>query len=137
MNAIDTKVWIYRDDTRDPVKQAKAAQLIGTIRPLVLPWQVGCEFVAAARKLQPLGFSEDDAWDALEDMQVMADVVLLPVLDLWSETRSLQARYSLSFWDALLVATCLRGGFAVLYTEDLGAPRTIDALSLVNPFTGP
>jgi predicted nucleic acid-binding protein len=136
MNVIDTNIWIYRHDTRDPVKQAKAAQLISTVRPLALPWQVGCEFIAAARKLEPLGFREDDAWDALADIQVFA-AVLLPVPDLWPETRALQGRYSLSFWDALLVATCLRGGVQVLYTEDIGAPRTIDALTLTNPFAVP
>ncbi len=54
--------------------------------------------------------------------------------DLWPETQALQGRYSLSFWDALLVATCLHDGVKVLYTEDIGAPRTIDSLSLVNPF---
>ena len=137
MNAIDTTVLIYRHDTRDPVKQALAKQLVNTTRPLALPWQVGCEFIAASRKLRPLGFSEDDAWDALTDLQAMAGVVLLPVPDLWPETRSLQARYSLSFWDALLVAACIRGGVQVLYTEDMGAPRLIDTLALVNPFAVP
>jgi hypothetical protein len=87
MNAVDTNVLIYRHDTRDPVKQAKAGQLIGSLRPLVLPWQIGCEFIAAARKLQPLGFSEDDAWDALADLQALADEVLLPVADLWATQR--------------------------------------------------
>jgi predicted nucleic acid-binding protein len=137
MNAIDTTIPIYRHDTRDSVKQALARQLVNAARPLALPWQVGCEFIAASRKLRPLGFSEDDAWNALADLQTMADEVLLPVPDLWAETRSLQARYSLSFWDALLVAACIRGGVQVLYTEDMGAPRTIDALSLVNPFAVP
>jgi predicted nucleic acid-binding protein len=138
MNVVDTNVLIYRHDTRDPVKQGKARQLIGSVRPLALPWQVGCEFIAAARKLQPLGFSEDDAWDALADLQVIASpAILLPVPDLWPETRSLQSRYSLSFWDSLLVATCIRGGVHVLYTEDMGAPRTIDSLTLINPFTVP
>ncbi len=134
MNAIDTDVLIYRHDTRDPVKQAIARQLVNTARPLALPWQVGCEFIAASRKLRALGFSEDDAWDALTDLQAMASVVLLPVPDLWPQTRSLQARHSLSFWDALLVAACIRGGVQVLYTEDMGAPRTINGLNLVNPF---
>jgi predicted nucleic acid-binding protein len=64
-------------------------------------------------------------------MQTLADVILLPVPDLWSETQALQGRYSLSFWDALLAATCLRNGVQILYTEDMGAPRTIDTLSLV------
>jgi predicted nucleic acid-binding protein len=137
MNAIDTTILIYRHDTRDAVKQAKARQLVNTARPLALPWQVGCEFIAASRKLRPLGFSEDDARDALADLQAMADEVLLPVTDLWAEARSLQARYSLSLWDALLVAACVRGGVQVLYTEDMGSPRTIDSLTLINPFTVP
>ena len=70
-------------------------------------------------------------------MQVFADVILLPVPDLWLETQGLQSSYSLSFWDALLVAACLRGGVKVLYTEDMGSPRNIGGLSLVNPFLVP
>lgn len=134
MNAIDTNIWLYSHDTGDPRKQALAQQLIAGVRPLALPWQVGCEFVAASRKLAAAGFTEAQAWAALAAMQALADVILLPVADLWPETQALQGRYSLSFWDALLVAACLRGGVQVLYTEDMGAPRTIDSLSLVNPF---
>jgi predicted nucleic acid-binding protein len=134
MNVLDTNIWLYSHDTRDPQKQACTQQLIATVRPLALPWQVGCEFVAASRKLAPAGFTEAHAWSALAVMRTLADVVLLPVPDLWSETQALQGRYSLSFWDALLVAACLHDGVKVLYTEDLGAPRTIDSLSLVNPF---
>jgi predicted nucleic acid-binding protein len=44
MNAIDTNVWLYSHDTRDPHKQGIAQQLIATMRPLALPWQVGCEY---------------------------------------------------------------------------------------------
>jgi predicted nucleic acid-binding protein len=136
MNALDTNVWLYSQDTRDPRKQGLAQQLIATARPLALPWQVGCEFIAASRKLTAAGFAEAQAWASLALMRALADVILLPVPDLWPETRALQGRYSLSFWDALLVSTCLRGGVQVLYTEDMGAPRAIDTLSLVNPFLG-
>ncbi|MFO0966746.1 MAG: PIN domain-containing protein [Gemmataceae bacterium] len=134
MNAIDTNVWLYVHDTREPRKQALAQQLVAATRPLALPWQVGCEFVAASRKLAVLGFTEAQAWAALAAMSAMADVILLPVPDLWPETQALQARHSLSFWDALLVAVCLRGAVQVLHTEDMGAPRTIEGLALVNPF---
>jgi predicted nucleic acid-binding protein len=136
MNALDTNVWLYSHDTIDPRKQTLAHQLIAAARPLALPWQVGCEFIAASRKLAAVGFTEAQAWTALSMMQVLADVILLPVPDLWPETHALQSRYSLSFWDALLVGTCLRGGVQVLYTEDIGAPRAIDSLLLVNPFLG-
>ncbi len=119
MNVIDTNVWIDSHDTRDPTKQALAQNLIGSLRPLALPWQVGCEFIAAGRKLAALGFAE---------------AVLLPAPQLWPAARDLQSRYALSFWDALLVGAPIQGGVQTLYTEDMGAPRVIDGLSLVNPF---
>ena len=134
MNAIDTNIWIYRHDTRDLQKQLVAKNLISTIRPLALPWQVGCEFVAASRKLAPLGFDEKQAWAALADMQVIANTILIPSPMLWQEASSLQQRHALSVWDALLVAACIHGVVSMLYTEDMGAPRQIDGLSLVNPF---
>ncbi len=137
MNAHDTNIWVYSHDTRDPAKQLKAQQVIATTRPFALLWQVGCEFLAASRKLRALGFTEDKAWQALTDMQAAAVVTLFPDASVWPEARSLQTHHSLSFWDALLVAACIRGGVQVLYTEDMGAPRTIDSLTLVNPFTGP
>jgi predicted nucleic acid-binding protein len=134
MNAIDTNVWVYTHDTRDRRKQQLAQQVIASARPFVLPWQIGCEFVAASRKLAGLGFTEAQAWQGLADMRVAADEVLLPDEQLWAEAQGLQSRHALSFWDALLVAACLRGGVQILYTEDMGAPRVIDGLSLVNPF---
>ncbi len=79
MNAIDTNVWLYSHDTRDPLKQAIAQQLIVATRPLALPWQVGCEFLAASRKLTAVGFMEAQAWAALAVMETLADVILLPV----------------------------------------------------------
>jgi hypothetical protein len=83
--------------------------------PVALLWQVGCEFVAAARKLEPLGFTQPQAWDALVDMQALADVVLLPNRGTWSIARGLQGRFQLQFWDALIVAACIQGGVKTLY----------------------
>lgn len=134
MNAIDTNVWMYRYHTRDPKKQLAASQLIANTRPLVLLWQVGCEFIAASRKLRSIGFTESNAWAALADMQSIVSAVRFPEAQLWADTQALQAQYSLSFWDALLVAACQRAGINTLFTENMGAPRTIDGLSLVNPF---
>jgi hypothetical protein len=45
---------------------------------LALPWQVGCEFVAASRRLATVGFAEAQAWAALAVMATLADVILLP-----------------------------------------------------------
>ena len=134
MNALDTNIWVYLHDTSDPRKQLRAKRVVTDAQPLVLPWQVGCEFLAASRKLQARGFDHEMSWDALEDIiQLAAEIVLPSDVD-WTNARNLQRRYSLSIWDALLIATCMRHGVTTLYTEDMGAPRTIAGLALVNPF---
>jgi len=137
MNALDTNIWFYSHDRRDPAKQLRAQHLIATVRPLALPWQVGCECIAASRKLATQGFDEAHAWSALRAMQGLVDVVLLPVPELWTDAQVLQGRYSLSFWDALLATACIRGGVRNLYSEDLGGTPAIDQMRIVNPFTGP
>ncbi len=119
---------------RDLRKQRLAQELIETVSPLALLWQVGCKFIAASRKLEPFGFARPAAWAALEDMRAMSDVLSLPDGVDWRVTRELQDRVSLSFWDALLISSCLRHGVTTLYSEDMGAPRTIDGLRIVNPF---
>jgi predicted nucleic acid-binding protein len=133
MNAIDTNVWIYCHDTRDREKQQTAQDLVSTVGSIVLLWQVGCEFIAAARKLEFLGFRPEDAWDALADMQTMATRVVMPIPELWSRCRELQQNHSLHSWDALIIACCLDAGVSVLYSEDIGEGN-IAGLRIVNPF---
>jgi len=119
-----------------PRKQAVALQLIDTARPLALPWQIDCEFLAASRKLEQFGMSREKVWSFLESLQRAADVILIPDVRLWSECRALEQRYGLSFWDALIVGACLVGGVRTLYSEDLAvAGRNIPGLVLVNPFS--
>lgn len=134
MNAIDTNIWIYCHDRRDPVKQNKSLELIEAIGPQALPWQVGCEFIAASRKLGAHGFSQEDAWLALRDMQDMCEKVILPVPELWVQGRDLIGRYGLQYWDALLIAACLQGGIETLYSEDFSEHNQIEGLHMVNPF---
>lgn len=33
----------------------------------------------------------------------------------------------------MLLGACVEAGVTTLYTEDMGAPRTIDTIQLVNP----
>lgn len=137
MNALDTNIWIYLHDTRDPWKHQKAQEVYALVDALVLPWQVGCEFIAASKKLAPLGFSQDRAWQELSDMRASADLIALPDPVDWDLARDLQRREMLSFWDALLLATCMRCGVNTLHTEDIGSPRIIRGLELRNPFLAP
>ncbi len=135
MNAIDTNIWIYSHDVRDEHKRQKSQDLIANLEPMALLWQVGCEFVAAARKLEPFGFTRRQAWDALAEMRAMSDVVLFPDHELWDITCDLQKRLDLQYWDALIVAGCIRGGVRTMYSEDFYDGQEIDGVLIVNPFT--
>jgi predicted nucleic acid-binding protein len=116
MNAIDTNIWIYAHDRRDPAKQQKAQELINTLQPQALLWQVGCEFLAAARKLAPHGFTEDQAYNFLDRMICISAKLLLPDPESWVRCRSLQTEYSLSFFGCpshciLLIGKCISALF--------------------------
>ena len=43
-------------------------------------------------------------------------------------------KYSLSFWDALIIAACLDNGVKRLYSEDFDAYQYVNGLEVVNPF---
>ena len=62
MNAVDTNILIYVNDPRDPVKQGVATSLISDLTDGVLLWQVACEYLAASRKLESLGYDRVQAY---------------------------------------------------------------------------
>jgi predicted nucleic acid-binding protein len=134
MNAVDTNILIYCHDMRDLHKQNVSQHLLETIDPMVLLWQVGCEFISAARKIEPYGFTKDDAWDALADMCVLAQKIALPVPEIWHSSRILQDRYGLHYWDSLIIGSCLHEGIKNFYTEDFGNHRQIENINIINPF---
>lgn len=132
MNAVDTNVLIYVNDPRDPIKQAQAASLILDLTEGVLLWQVACEYLAASRKLESLGYDRAQAYQYIRDLQQVWDTAL-PTWSVIDRSESLMGRFSLSHWDSMIVAACLEEGLQTLYTEDFGYSN-IDGLELVNPF---
>jgi predicted nucleic acid-binding protein len=134
MNAIDTNIWIYAHDLRDSHKQRISQNLIQTLNPMVLLWQVGCEFLAATRKLHSLGFTSEQSWESLTKMCNMAHKIVLPVPEMWHHSHSLQETYGLNIWDALLASACIHGNVSILYSEDFIHKQRIDNLEIINPF---
>ena len=133
MNAVDTNVLLYARDPRYPEKQATALRLVETLVDGVLLWQVACEYLAASRKLEPLGCSLDSAYRDIVEFRTSWSL-LLPKRGVLDRAIGLMSRFSLSWWDAILVGACLEGDVRRLYTEDFGAYSHIDTLEIVNPF---
>src|SRR5436190_9549644 len=115
MNAVDTNVLFYVHDPRDAAKRIAAATLVESLSDGVLLWQVACEYLAASRKLEPFGYSRSQAWQDIRDLRrVWAK--LLPSWSVLDQVEQLQSAYSLSTWDAMIIAACLEGGVTRLYS---------------------
>ena len=138
MNAVDTNVLLYSVDCNEPAKQLKAQQLLGQLNsagePTILLWQVLGELAQQLRRwsdrgrLTPLEFSQH--------VKAFRHVfpLVLPTAEAFDRAMSLAERYSLSHWDSMILGACQSAGAARLYTEDMGAPRNIDGIELLNPF---
>lgn len=134
MNAVDTNILIYVNDPRDPAKQRVATSLITELVDGVLLWQVATEYLAASRKLEPLGYDKTQAYQYVRDLQQVW-YTSLPNWSVLDRAENLHNRFSLSHWDAMIVAACLDINIQILYSEDFGYSN-IDSLTIVNPFEG-
>jgi predicted nucleic acid-binding protein len=129
----DTNVFIYAVDAADPAKQVAAQTwrhwLWETNRGR-LSFQVLQEFyVKATQKWPP---ARDEVRRELRDLltwePIPADAHLL------ERAWSIQDRYGLSFWDALIVAAAKTADCRYLLTEDLQPGQEIEGVLVVNPF---
>ncbi|NEO00798.1 MAG: PIN domain-containing protein [Moorea sp. SIO1F2] len=135
MNAVDTNILIYVNDSRDPAKQAIAISIVTGLTDGVLLWQVACEYLAASRKLEPLGYDRVQAYQYIRDLQQVW-YTALPTWAVIDRAENLISRFNLSHWDSMIVAACLEANIETLYTEDFGY-SDIDGLKIVNPFKSP
>jgi predicted nucleic acid-binding protein len=133
MNAVDTNILIYVQDPRDPAKQKICADLLKNLVDQVLLYQVACEFLAASRKLVPFGYSLDQSFQDIDEMSRLIGIVL-PSAATFRTAQSFLSSYSLSFWDAMVIAACQEAGVAQLYSEDFDAYPLVGAVNIINPF---
>jgi predicted nucleic acid-binding protein len=132
MNAVDTNILIYIHDPRELAKQAIAASLVSSLTDGALIWQVACEYLAASRKLESLGYDRKKAYQYIRDLQQVW-YTILPNWAVIDRAENLMSRFSLSHWDAMIIAACLDAKIDTIYTEDFGY-STIDGLNIINPF---
>ena len=135
---VDTNVIVYRYDIRDPRKQARAEQwyqFLWVTRSARVSFQVLQELYAViTRKMKPTASSSEARAIVRKLMSwqpVSADAALLEMGWL------LQDRYSLSWWDALIVAAAQRSNCKALLTEDLQHGQAFDDVRVVDPFAAP
>jgi len=138
MNAVDTNVLVYNLDPTEPVKQAKAANLLVRLgnetAPPVLLWQVLGEFVRQLRTWENNGrLTRQDVLDHVKAVRGLFSLVM-PTPNVLDAALDLAARFSLSHWDSMILGACKEVGVVTLYSEDMGAPTTYDGIQLISPF---
>ncbi len=137
MNAVDTNILLYSVDRHEPAKQIKAQLLLNQLRstpePTYVLWQVLGELVGQLRRWRDQG--KLTAVESTQHVQIFRNLfpVLLPTVAVLDRAIDLANRFSLSHWDSMLLGACQEAGITSLYTEDMGAPTTIDGIQLVNP----
>ena len=132
---VDTNILIYAHDETTGRKHEVASAVVAELwraRAGVVSTQVLQELAVNLRK--KVAHPPDDATvrELITDYLAWEVVVndgraILEALDM-------QARYKLSFWDALIVQAATASGAAFLLSEDLAEGQTYGDVKVVNPF---
>jgi predicted nucleic acid-binding protein len=97
-------------------------------------WQVLAEFVNVLRNWERQGKLTRNDVHRYRQRVARVFSVEMPTKGVIDTASRLFETYSLSHWDSMLVAGCIEAGVGTLYTEDMGSPRQIETVRLVNPF---
>lgn len=130
---LDTNVFLYFDDPRDPVKNQKALDLIKqhlSAKTGVISLQVLQEyFVNATGKLKLAAELAKQRVEVFARLQVVEPKVadILAAIDL-------HRLYGFSFWDSLILCCAKQSGCRILLSEDMQHGQVIEGVRIVNPF---
>lgn len=135
---VDTNLWVYRFDRREPDKSSFVAHWLRELaskHDVVISTQVLIELRSVlTSKLRP-AYSARDVQAVLENLDAFEVVSMhaAAVLD----ANELAQSQQLAWFDALIAEAALRSGCEVLFSEDFGHGRRLGGRLLVhNPFLG-
>jgi predicted nucleic acid-binding protein len=131
---VDTNILMYAHDTSGGQKHERAKALVETLwrdRTGIVSTQVLQELAVNLRRKagRPL--------EAKATREIVADYLTWQVVVNGSESIleaiDLEARYQISFWDALIVQAAEGSGAEVLYSEDFSDGQRYGRVRAVNP----
>jgi len=130
----DTNVLLYMYSRADLAKQARAKELFASCAGrILLSTQVVQEFYVAG--IRKLGLPRRKVQEAAAALLELPLVIVSPE-QILSGIR-MEERYTISFWDALILAAAESGGAEIVYTEDLNDGQRYGAVTVRNPFSTP
>jgi predicted nucleic acid-binding protein len=132
---VDTNILMYAHDIAAGDKHARAKALVEDLwlnRSGVVSTQVLQELAVNLRR------KAKQALDAKATRDIVVDYLAWQVVvnggDSILEALDLEARYQISFWDALVIQAAQAAGADVLYSEDLSDDQRYGSVKIKNPF---
>ena len=133
---VDTNILVYAHDRSAGLKHQRAQVLIEQLWHSgqgVLSTQVLQELCVSLRRKSNRPLSSDEMIRLVQDYLSWEVVVNNP--DSVVEALQIEARYRISFWDALILHAAETAGAAVLYSEDLAVGQSYGSTRVINPLT--
>jgi predicted nucleic acid-binding protein len=131
---VDTNILVYAHDRSAGLKHERAMEIVERLWMSgegVLSTQVLQEFCFHLRRKIARPLPVEEVRHVLEDYMSWEIVVndaasVIHALDV-------EARYKISFWDALVLQAAESSGAAILYSEDFATGQHYGDIEIVNP----
>jgi predicted nucleic acid-binding protein len=134
---LDTNIFVYQFDHREPAKQKRAQTLIEHMvsdADGCISTQVVQEFLNVALKKHPETLTPPKLSRVINEI-LSPLCAHLPSPEFYQRALTLHAIHSLSWYDALIVQAAIDLNCDILYSEDLPDGQRFGALTIKNPFT--
>jgi predicted nucleic acid-binding protein len=131
---VDTNILVYAHDFGTGAKHQRARTLIEKLWSSgggVLSTQVLQELCIHLRRKATRPLSVEETRRLIEDYSSWD--VMVNTAESVLQALTIESRYKISFWDALILQAAGSAGAAVLYSEDLAEGQTYGAVRVVNP----
>ncbi len=133
---VDTNILMYAHDSAAGEKHTRAKALVEELwesRSGAVSTQVLQELAVNLRRKAKKPLDAKATRDVISDY--LAWHVVVNGGDSILEALELEARYQLSFWDALVVQAAQVAGAEILYSEDLSDGQRYGTVRVKNPLT--
>jgi predicted nucleic acid-binding protein len=131
---VDTNILVYAHDLGTGAKHERALKLIENLwrsEAGVLSTQVLQELCINLRRKAARPLSVEETRRLVEDYSRWEVVINSAESVLAALT--IESRYKVTFWDALILQAAGSSGATVLYSEDLAEGQTYGSVRVVNP----
>jgi predicted nucleic acid-binding protein len=132
---VDTNILVYAHDRSAGLKHRRASLLLEQLWQSgagVISTQVLQEFCVSLRRKSQRPLSLEELRDIVQDYLKWEVVVNGPEAIVGA--LEFEARYRISFWDALILQAAETAGATVLYSEDLASGQSYRAVQVIDPF---